>query len=271
MPFHLVTRGSCWLRLEGKAHPIAMAGGDLVLIPHGLPHDLVDHPATPARQVIQMRYEGFENYMLESQEVENSVTTVLCGTVHFEVGDGPPLVSLLPPFIHIKGHQGALEGGVDATFKLLVTEATSHFPGTDIIRERLTDVLFVQILRTWLEEQPICERGWIGALRDPQVGAALGLIHGAPERPWSVAALAAEVGLARSSFSARFHALVGEPPLQYLKHWRLAKAASMLRDSELTVAEIAAQIGYETEAALSKAFKHRMGLGPRAYRQQNTV
>jgi len=132
---------------------------------------------------------------------------------------------------------------------------------------RLMDIIFVQAVRTWVEAQPHDQGGWLGALRDPQIGAALALIHREPSRDWSVSTLAHEVAMSRSIFAAKFNSLVGAPPLTYLTRWRLWQAARLLAEEKLSVGETALRVGYESEAAFSKAFKRQFGQPPLAYRR----
>lgn len=139
----------------------------------------------------------------------------------------------------------------------------------EIAVRRLADALFIQLVRVWLESQPAASRGWLGALGDPVVGAALGQLHRDPAQPWTVATLAQEVGLSRSAFAARFTQLVGEPPLHYLTRWRMHLAVALLRDETLGIKEVALRTGYGSEAAFSIAFKRHFGLAPGAYRQTN--
>jgi AraC-like DNA-binding protein len=152
---------------------------------------------------------------------------------------------------------------------LLAAETRTPRAGTETIVTRLTDVVFVQLLRAWVERLPTGEGGWLGAMRDPQIGAALGLIHREPQRPWTIAALAAAVGSSRSPFASRFSSLVGEPPLAYLTRWRMQSATTMLNDGGLTVSEIAERVGYDSVPAFSKAFKRRLGRSPSSWRRRS--
>ena len=136
---------------------------------------------------------------------------------------------------------------------------------------RLADVLFIQIVRGHLASLPVDGSGWLGALADAQIGAALGHIHQSPEQDWTVQSLASKVAMSRSAFASRFMRLVGEPPLSYVTRWRMQKAASMLRDGKQTLAQVAAQVGYDSEAAFSKAFKRAVGSAPGAYRRSLRV
>src|SRR5262249_29783911 len=141
-------------------------------------------------------------------------------------------------------------------------------PGVQTVISRLTEIMFVQAVRVWMASQPAGQGGWLGALRDPHIGAALGLIHRAPERPWSVAALAPAVAMSRSPFATRFTALVGEPLLAYVTRWRMSLAARYLRSDRLAVSDVADRVGYTSAASLSKAFKRCFGVAPGTYRRR---
>src|SRR5207253_4752553 len=196
-------------------------------------------------------------------------TALICGSFRFEGSRTHPLLSVLPPLIHIQGDGGASSRTTEwlsTTLRFLAAEARHPRPGAETLISRLTDVVFVQALRAWIESQPEGVGGWLGALRDRQIAAALGQIHRQPERDWSVARLASTVGMSRSSFAARFTALVGEAPLAYLTRWRMHLAGELLRGRDLSVSEIAGRVGYESEAAFSKAFKREAGISPGAYR-----
>ena len=149
----------------------------------------------------------------------------------------------------------------------MACEAASGRPGARTVVSRLADILFIQIVRGFLSSTPVSHRGWLRALNEPQIGAALGLIHQDPRQPWTVAMLASKVGMSRSTFAGRFAELVGEPPLHYVTRWRMQRAASLLREGRATLADIADRVGYESEAAFSKAFKRWVGAAPGAYRR----
>lgn len=265
--FHVVESGGGWIKLEGAKKALALASGDLVFVPHGSGHTLYDGSKTkpvpierllkhetPVRQSLRHGGGGDETHMI-------------CGTFEFESGIENPLLRLLPPLIHIRGYRGRVSEWLELTLKLLASEARQPRHGSEAILTRLSDVVFVQAVRAWIEEQPEGQGGWLGALRDPKIGAALALIHHEPERAWSVAALASEVGMSRSLFAARFSAKVGQAPLSYLTRWRMQLAADFLQDGQLTVREVAARVGYESEPSFSQAFKRQFGLSPGAYRR----
>jgi AraC-like DNA-binding protein len=268
--FHVIERGGAWLRVAGR-EPLALAGGDLVVVPHGTGHTLTDSLATKARHLLEMAGpRGAEGGCIVMRGGgEGAETQLVCGSFRFERRDAHPLVELLPPLIHLRPAQTPATEWLEATLRFLAWETRGAKPGTETIVSRLTDVLFVQVLRAWILTLPEGRGGWIGALRDRPVGRALAHIHRSPERDWTNASLAEAVGMSRSRFAARFTALVGEPPLTYLSRWRLESAAGMLRDDDATgLAEIASRVGYLSEAAFSKAFRRRFGAPPGEYRRR---
>jgi AraC-like DNA-binding protein len=264
--FHVLERGSGWIRLEGESAAIPLAGGDLVIVPHGGGHVLCDSPETPSVPLGRLVPRSEQGHPVIRHGGGGAETRVICGSFQFQSPAESPLLSLLPPLIHIRG---AAEEWLASTLQLLFYEARHDRPGAKAMLSRLTDVIFVQAVRIWMTNQPAEQAGWLGGLRDPQIGTALGLIHQAPERAWSVSALAREVAMSRSPFAARFTALVGEPPLAYLTRWRMHLALSLLQSDGLSVSEVAERVGYESAAAFSKAFKRRFGLAPGASRRRN--
>jgi AraC-like DNA-binding protein len=269
--FHVIDRGDCFLRIDGDPTPLALAGGDLIVFPHGAGHQLADDPGTPARWQIPLDEVMPDECMLIALGGGGATTSLLCGTFCLERADAHPLLALLPPLIHIRGHDDGAATWLETTLQFLTSEAGAQRPGAETIVRRLTEVLFVQVVRAWIEGHPTETRGWLSALGDPRIGAAIGLLHRRPAQAWQVAELAAEVGLSRSAFAARFSALVGQPPLNYLAGWRMQLAAELLRTGDLALSEVAERVGYGSEPAFSKAFKRRVGLGPGAYRRARRV
>jgi AraC-like DNA-binding protein len=266
--FHVIERGGAWVRLTGekRAHPLA--SGDLVILPHGRGHVLSDSPQTkpvPLRQLLKGNTAACH---LMQHGGGGAQTLMTCGSFVFENAGQNPLIAVLPPLLHLHGHRGRSADWLEPTLRMLAEEARHPRPGSETLVARLIDIIFVQAVRVWLETQPNAHGGWLGALRDPQIGAALGLLHREPQRAWSVQTLAHEVAMSRSPFAARFTALVGEPPLAYLTRWRMQLAAEFLLRERLNVGEIAGRIGYDSEAAFSKAFKRHYGQSPLAFRRQ---
>jgi len=267
--FHLVERGRCVLRMRGMRHAVHLDTGDLVMVPHDRGHVLSDPEVVPARAMIaveELDSQGACWYLCNSGR--GAETRLVCGAFQFERDHLHPLLSLLPPLIHLPWTDGLVPDWLEATVRLLAAETRAPRAGTETIVTRLTDVIFVQLLRAWAETLPVGQGGWLGALRDQQVGAALGLIHCEPQKPWTIATLAAAVGSSRSPFAARFRELVGEPPLTYLTRWRMQSAAALLGEGRLTVAEIAERVGYESLPAFGKAFKRRTGGSPSSWRRR---
>jgi AraC-like DNA-binding protein len=234
--FHVIERGGAWLKLEGDKRGMPLASGDLVIVPHGHGHVLADSP---------------------------------CGSFQIVDPDYNPLLGVLPPLIHIPSGVAQLDEWLEPTLKMMAHEARHRRPGSETLVARLIDIILVQAVRIWIEEQPHNKGGWLGALRHPKIGAALGLIHHEPERHWSVSALAHEVAMSRSLFAAKFSSLVGEPPLSYLTSWRMWQASRLLAEGNLLVGETALRVGYESEAAFSKAFKRHFGRSPLTYRREH--
>ena len=255
--FHIVSRGSCWLLSGTGSNPLRMHQGDVVLLAHGSGHALANHPDTPT--------EHFGTYggTLKSGPPEGDAVDLFCGAYYFEQ-DGPnPILSLLPPVIHVPADRAQGDHDLQAVVQLLMRESAEPAPGSQTVITRLMDVLFVYVVRTWLKEQPERAAGWIGALRDPQIGRVLSIIHAAPEKRWTVESLAKEVSMSRAAFAKRFTTLVHEAPQTYLRRWRMDLAARLLRETERSVGWVANQVGYESETTFSATFRRSRDMGAR--------
>lgn len=260
--FHVLDRGNGWLKLDDESTFYPLVAGEVVVLPHGDQHSLVNDPASPLVDV-PLYYDG-EHDCESARYGEHPTHVILCGTFHFENPNVHPLLSLLPKVIRVLPEQN---GSLTTILAMIASESMSTRPGAETILRRLTDILFVHILRTWIENQAEPARGWLGALRDPQIGQALGLIHSQSERAWTVGELARAVALSRTVFSTRFTKLVSEPPVQYLTRWRIRRAVLLLNDPALVLKDIAQRAGYGSEMAFSKAFKREMGVAPGQYRR----
>jgi AraC-like DNA-binding protein len=271
--FFVVTRGTCWLAVEGgEKHQLA--GGDYVLLPRGHAHVLMDHPATPPRPVAEVFDKGGEKGGKGCQPGGivhygggGALTTVVGGSFLFEDGEKSPLVASLPPVVHVKGDRGTAVQWLETSLQFVASEMAAGQPGAETVVSRLADILFVQAVRAHVLQSGDDAKGWLRALVDPQIGAALSLIHERPDEAWTVQSLAARVAMSRSAFAVRFARLVDEPPLTYVTRWRMDKASRLLRTSHASIGEIAGRVGYDAEAAFSKAFKRWMGVPPGAYRR----
>ncbi|PWU20635.1 MAG: AraC family transcriptional regulator [Candidatus Rokuibacteriota bacterium] len=266
--FHVLERGAAALRLQREQAPIPLETGDLVIVPHGSGHVLSDGATQrPVRLEELLARRRLRDRVLRHGG-DGPETHMICGAFHFENGANNPIIALLPPVIRVRAGAGSAVDWLKPTLDLLANETRHAGQGSGALVTRLTEIIFVQSVRAWIADQPVGAGGWLGALRDRQIGAALALMHQAPEHDWHVAELARKVGMSRSPFAARFTALVGTPPLAYLNRWRLHVSTTLLQTDELAVRAIAERVGYESEAAFSKAFKRRFGASPGAYRRK---
>lgn len=267
--FHIVTAGRCWLVVEG-VEPRELLTGELALVPHGEGHYLASEVGAAAAGLFDVpREQVSERYETIRHGGEGPVTTMLCGAVRFEHPAAARLVADLPKILVVKPTSALHDDWLESTLRLLSVEATALRPGGETIITRLADILVIQAIRSWIDHDPAARTGWVGALRDSQIGQALMLIHRAPAHPWTVAGLAGEVGMSRSAFAARFTELVGEPVIRYLARWRMHVAVTWLQDDDAPIAELASRLGYESEAAFSRAFKRTVGEWPGAIRRRS--
>jgi AraC-like DNA-binding protein len=253
---YAVTSGACWLAVEGAGEPTLLKQGDCFLLPHGLPFQVASDLALPP--------DDWRRHFLGSRDGalvrlnDRGGVTVLGG--HFRLAglQAKILLGLLPPVVHLQSE--ADRATLRWAFDRMRQELTDPKPGSVLIAQQLAYVIFVQALRLHLDEGRGV--GWLFALSDRQVGAAIAAIHREPERRWTVAALAVEVGMSRSGFAARFRQLVGDGPIEYLTRWRMLLAGRSLARGE-PIGSIARSLGYESESAFSTAFKRVMGSTPR--------
>ncbi|WP_338771271.1 AraC family transcriptional regulator [Nocardia vulneris] len=257
--FHVVLQGSCWLVPSTGAEPMALGAGDVVFMPRGADHDLVDHLDSPVTETARPG---------EPREVEGPGvrTALLCGAYELGRQRSHPLLDELPEFIHLPARPGrhpALRGAVD----LLAAEIAAPRPGSDAAVPALLEMLLLFVLRAWFEEQAGARTtGWAGAFADPAVAAALRAVHEEPARPWTVPDLSDVAGVSRATLARRFTATVGEPPLAYVTRWRMLTAARLLRETNAALGTVARKVGYTSEFAFAKAFKREYGLAPGRYR-----
>jgi AraC-like DNA-binding protein len=186
--------------------------------------------------------------------------------VRFDHPAARDLIEILPPTIRVEPADQRSDW-MQGTLSLMAAEAREPRPGGEAVITRLADIVVIQAIRSWIETDPGARRGWLGALRDGRIGPAIALVHRYPERAWTVASLADEVAMSRSAFAARFHELVGEPVMQYVTRWRMQVAHDALESEGATVAELAARLGYRSEAAFGRAFKRVIGKSPGAVRR----
>jgi AraC-like DNA-binding protein len=267
--FHVVMSGRCWLEVEGVEDRL-LQPGDFALVPHGRGHRLASEPGLPGVKLFDSpREDVSERYEVIRLGGGGAATRLVCGTVRFDHPAAHHLVGLLPRVIGIDAAASPQLEWLQSTLRVMAAEARELRPGGETVITRLADVLVIQAIRAWIEQDPAAQTGWLGALRDRQVGRAITLIHRDPARPWTVAGLATEVAMSRSAFAARFAELVGEPPMRYLARWRMRVAQTWLTEEQAGLGELAYRLGYRSEAAFSRAFKRYVGSPPGAIRRNN--
>jgi AraC-like DNA-binding protein len=268
--YHVVTRGACFGGLVGEP-PVVLAAGDVIVFPQGDAHVLSSAPgmraATDARTYARL-FEGTRPLRVPLGDGPVCDAEVLCGFLACDARPFNPLLATLPRVLHAR--VGAAEDGdLGALIAAATREVRAHRPGGDTVLARLSELMFVDVVRRHVEALPEGGTGWLAGLRDPYVGRALSLLHGEPRRAWTLDDLAHGAALSRSALAERFARLVGEAPMQYLARWRMQLAAAALTARGTAgVAEIAAEVGYASEAAFSRAFKKLVGMPPAAWRRR---
>ena len=257
--FHIVEAGRCWLTAGDMT--VALDAGDLAVVPGGVEAAFRDAPGTPAPPVADLlaRYPPDAANVLRN-DGPGPRTALVCGGLAFDEALPHPVLAALPPVLVLRGaaHDGT--PWLVQTLQFITCESRSGRPGAATVMGHLASVLFIQAIRAALADR--AAPGWLGAVSDAHVGPALSAIQQAPERPWTVEALGREAGLGRSAFAARFRAAVGESPMQHVTRWRVYHAARLLREGRLPVAHVGERVGYESDAAFSRAFRRWTGRAP---------
>lgn len=271
LSFHFVTSGRCWIQVEGADDRLLLPGA-LALVPHGRGHLLVSEPGQPAENLFDLDRELVsERYEIARVGGGGRPTNVMCGAVRFDHPAARQLVSLLPRLIVIEALDTPRSEWIHSTLQFMAAEAREMRPGGETVITRLADILVIQAIRTWLEQDPAARSGWLGALQDRQIGRAISLIHHDPGRDWTVASLADAVAMSRSAFAARFSELVGEAPMQYVTRWRMHVAMTELQERGTSVGEVGLSLGYQSEAAFSRAFRRFTGKSPGSVRRSTKL
>ena len=271
LSFHVVTSGSCWLRLPGS-EPFELRAGDLALVPHGLGHELLSSPeARPALRVdpLPQNYVG-DGYSVLRHGGAGRSAQLICGVVSFDDPAARELMRRLPRILYLRGDSVVASSAIRDTLRLMASELSRQQPGGEAVATRLADILIIQAIRSWLEADAEARRGWLLALQDERIGRVLEAMHSEPGREWNLDNLARTATMSRSMFSARFTSLVGETPIAYLTRWRMNLAESRLREGRSTVAALAAELGYRSEAAFNRAFTRLIGHTPGSVRRNAT-
>ena len=264
--FHIVTRGEAWL-LRATAEPLRLQAGDIVTLPSGIEHRVQDDPATritPHDLMPDLSGLHAEPVRLGGN---GPGTELLSGHYRFDIDLARPLITALPEVMHQRSVAGAPPLWLRIGLQFLAQETATTLPGQQVIINRVADILLVEALRDHVASLPEGAGNWLLALRDSALSSALAAMHQAPDRDWTVPELAEIAHLSRSAFAERFTQIMGQPPLTYLTEHRMRLAAWKLTQTRLSLAQIAAQVGYASEAAFSQAFKRAQGQSPSAFRK----
>jgi AraC-like DNA-binding protein len=278
MEYHMIAKGNGWAAVSGQA-PVKLGAGDIVMFPHGDRHVLSSAPGiepyrVSADWVFARRNEpkplsiAYHHGVVDAGAllpVEEADAIVVCGFLGCDLRPFNPLVAALPRVLHLPASRTG--DWVGRVIDQAVVESNARQPGGDAVLERLSEMMFVDAARRYLDSLPEDATGWLAGLRDRFVGRALALMHERPDHAWSVDDLGHEVGLSRSALHERFVQYLGQPPMQYLASWRIQLGARLLRESNRNVATIAVDVGYDSEAAFSRAFRRMVGMPPAAWRK----
>jgi AraC-like DNA-binding protein len=266
--FHFVANGCMQLRAE-DADPIEVRAGEVVMLPHNSVHlfgsELTASPAL-AREIVQPPQNGRLARIVYGGG--GASTSLLCGFLGCETPFAP-LITMLPQALKLDVRTTASGAWIESSLRFAAGEIAAGRLGSTTVLAKLSELLFVETMTHFIEDLPKERRGWLAGLRDAHVGRALTLLHARPSEEWTAEALAREVGLSRSAFAERFSSLVGQPPMQYLALWRMHIAAQRLSEGRGTISQIGFEIGYDSEAAFSRAFKRQFGESPGIWRKQS--
>jgi AraC-like DNA-binding protein len=269
--YHLVTEGEAIVQFGDDA-PVEVKAGEVLIIPHGDAHTVSNgSPDTMIDSASTLR--DYLTGTLTKMRVGEGgeLTHFICGYFGCERHADRMFLAGLPTMIKIDIRSDEAGAWIESSIRHLISDANVNRPGHSVLLSKASETLFVEALRRYMEQLPPEQEGWLAAARDPIVGAALALLHRKPFHGWTLQGLAAEAGTSRSVLSERFARYLGEPPLTYLARWRLQFASRLLETSHKTIQQIAAQTGYESEAAFNRAFKREFGDPPARYRRQHAA
>ena len=264
--FHVVLEGTCRIR-SADGSTATIAPGDVALLPHGTGHTMMGTAEAPTPSVIELPHDyESDHFGVLRHGGGGAMTRLVCGGVRLDHPSARSLLGALPSIIVIRPDESSRRDWMRASLELMAEETRLVKPGGDVIVSRLCDIVVVQAIRAWIDHDPAARSGWIGALRDPRIGAAIAAVHADPAERWTVADLAEVAAMSRSAFAARFTELVGVPALAYVTRWRMDVARGALLDGA-TVAAAARRVGYESEASFTRAFTKAIGTTPGAVRR----
>jgi AraC-like DNA-binding protein len=265
--YHLIAEGSCYIRLSNDA-PVQLEEGDVVMLPHGDAHRMSSQPRFDTPLMESVAYPRAGEITSLRCGGGGTLTRVVCGYLALDRKLCGSLISALPPILRVSARSTEVGAWLRTYVRISADERGEERPGGRCVLAKLSELMFVETVRRYVEGLPPGQRGWLAGLRDPYIGRALGLLHASPSRQWTVELLAREIGLSRSALAERFTELIGQPPMQYLTQWRLLLAAHVLQTTTRSAAVVAEEVGYDSESAFSRAFRREFGLPPATWRRK---
>ena len=272
--YHVIVQGSGFASVPGVA-PVRFESGDIIVFPHADPYEMLSSPGVPpeldAAETLQFFRDmatGKLPFVVEEGGGHEPRARFLCGFLGCDARPFNPLLDTLPRLMHVRRPGSDGDDLLDRLVELTLAEARARRVSGEWICLRLSELMFVEVVRRYLELLPANHTGWLAGLRDPAIGRALALLHERPAHGWTLEQLAREVGMSRSVLAERFTHLVGQPPMQYFTRWRVQLAARLLSDGPSKVAAVGQEVGYASEAAFSRSFKKIAGVSPAAWRKR---
>jgi AraC-like DNA-binding protein len=270
--YHVITSGSGWATLvDADAEPVRLGPGSVVMFPQGDSHTLSSSPgmrAKPDLSIYDQPQELSPPFYLEQFGGGQDETHLICGFLGCDRLPFNPVLQALPRIIHISDGYTAGDGWLSSLIRKIMKESGKHRLGAESVLSKLSELLFIEVVRCYMESLPRETQNWFTALSDPHVGQAIRLMHGDIRRNWTLAELAREVGTSRTILIERFKTYLNVAPMSYLFNWRMQMAAGMLVGNVSSLSRIGAEVGYDSEAAFSRAFKRATGMPPAAWRTQ---
>lgn len=266
--YHFLVEGACTVQLEGMA-PVQLKAGDVILFPQGDAHTMGSSLWADPASLLNVQQMVLEKSGQLEMGGGGALTHFICGYLACDPILCRPVLEALPRVVVVSTRGGGQTDWLENCFLYALAEAGATAPGGEGVLAKLSEVLVVEALRRYISQITDGQTGWFAGLRDGIVGKCMALMHARPERPWTLEGLAREVGTSRSVLAERFTHYVGQTPMQYLAKWRMALASNLVRRSSLNMLNIALEVGYETDAAFSRAFKREFGMPPAAWRREH--
>jgi AraC-like DNA-binding protein len=270
--YHVIRRGECWVRIADEA-PTLLRAGDVLVVPHGDPYSLSSDPALESDWPLDTTLSWFRDmaegrapFIVTEGGSGPDRLQVVCGFLGCDTLPFNPVLAGLPRLLRVRLVEDESGERLNRLIDYAVSEARDKLAGGRCVLLRISELMFVELIRQHLLSLPPADTGWLAALRDPVVSRALALLHQHPRSDWSLDTLARQSMTSRSVLAERFTHFLHEPPMQYLARWRMHLAAQLLRDSHAKVASVAFEVGYQSESAFSRAFKKLVGMSPAQWR-----